>query len=131
MVADPVAKVTVTTRNEAGKLVAKMLIPIATYTNAPVRVRLDDTDSSPIAEAVLGAIPPKGRAPYKQWKFKSKAPGLQQVVLKDKGTGQLQLTVKAKKWFSAGVANQAAADTTLTVTIGGQCLRHVATKKSD
>jgi hypothetical protein len=39
--------------------------------------------------------------------------------------------VKAKKWFSAGVANQATADTTLTVTIGGQCLSHVVTKKSD
>jgi hypothetical protein len=80
---------------------------------------------------VLGAIPPKGRAPYKQWKFKSKAPGPQQVVLKDKGTGQLQLTVKAKKWFAAGAANQAADATTLTVMIGGQCLSHVVTKKSD
>jgi hypothetical protein len=34
------------------------------------------------------------------------------------------------KWFSAAAANQAAADTTLTVTIDGQCLSHVVTKKS-
>jgi hypothetical protein len=28
-------------------------------------------------------------------------------------------------------ANQAAADTTMTVTIDGQCFSHVVTKKSD
>jgi hypothetical protein len=81
---------------------------------------------------VLGAIPPKGRDPIKQWKLKIKAPGIQQVALKDKAVpGQLQLIVKAKKWFSAAAANQAAADTRLTVTIGGQCLSHVVTKKTD
>jgi uncharacterized protein YidB (DUF937 family) len=39
--------------------------------------------------------------------------------------------VKAKKWLSTGAANQAADATTLTVTIGGQCLSHVVTKKSE
>jgi hypothetical protein len=131
VVADPLAKVTVTTRREAGTLSAKMYIPLATYTNEPVRVRLDDTDTTPIAEALLGSIPPKGRAPFKQWRFKTKAPGVQQFALRDKGTGQLQLTVRAKKWFSAAAANQAATGTTLTVTIGGQCLSHVVTKKTD
>jgi hypothetical protein len=132
MVADPLAKVTVTSKNEVGKLVAKMNIPLAGYNGAPVRVRLDDTDSMPIAEAVLGPIPEKGHDPIRQWKFKIKAPGVQQVALKDKGVpGQLQLIVKAKKWFSTAAANQPAADTTLTVTIGGQCLSHVVTKKTD
>jgi len=34
-----------------------------------------------------------------------------------------------KKWFSAASANQAAASTTLTVKIGGQCFTHAVTKK--
>jgi hypothetical protein len=130
--ADPAAKVTVTTRNGAGKLVAKMNVPLGGYTDAPVRVRLEDGDSAPIVEAVLGAIPPKGRAPFKQWQFKSKALGLQKLILKNKGVpGELQLTVKAKKWFSAAAADQDAASTRLTVTVGGQCFTHVATKKND
>ena len=41
---------------------------------------------------------------------------------KNKGVpGELQLGVKAKKWFSATAANQDAAITRLTVTVGGQC----------
>ena len=43
----------------------------------------------------------------------------------------MQLSVKARRWFSADDANQPAASTTLTVTIGGQCFAHVVTKKSD
>jgi hypothetical protein len=70
--------------------------------------------------------------PFKQWQRKIKAPGFQQLVLKNKGLpGQLQLGVKAKKWFSAAAANQDAASTRLTVTVGGQCFTHVATKKND
>jgi len=40
---------------------------------------------------------PKGRPPFRQWQLKIKAPGVQQVALKDRLTGQLQLLVKAKK----------------------------------
>ena len=37
----------------------------------------------------------------------------------------------AKKWFTASAANEPATETTLTVTVGGQCFTHAATKKID
>src|SRR5262249_14077193 len=48
-VADPKVKVDVKTRKEIGKLTAKMVIPLGLYTGAPVVVRLDDTDTQPLA----------------------------------------------------------------------------------
>ena len=120
------------TKNEAGQLTAKMEIPLAAYAGEPVTVRLDDTDSAPIVERQLGAIPPKGKGGT-QWEYKTKASGLQKLRLKapkPPGTG-FQLSVKAKGWLAAADANQPAAGTTLTVTIGGQCFSHVVTKKSD
>jgi hypothetical protein len=80
----------------------------------------------------LGAIPPKGKSAT-QWQFKTKASGLQKLRLKaNKPLGtSMSISLKAKRWFSAAEANQPAASTTLTVTIGGQCFGHVVTKKSD
>ena len=96
----------------------------------PLHVRLDDTDSSPIGERSLGALPPKD-APFRKWQFKSRAAGPQKVLLKDLGGGQFKLTVKAKRWFTAVQANQVAADTRLTVIIGGECRGMALTRKSD
>ncbi len=60
--------------------------------------------------------------------------GLQQVTLKDdtrKHPGMFKLTAKAKRWFTGAQANQAAADSSVRVTIGGQCVSHLVTKKKD
>ena len=40
--------------------------------------------------------------------------------------GQFKLTLKAKHFFAA--ANDTAANTRLTVTVGGQCFAHAASK---
>src|SRR5262249_33656652 len=47
-ITDPLAKVTVKTRHEAGQLLMKAIVPLASYTNEPVTVRLDDGNSRPI-----------------------------------------------------------------------------------
>jgi len=95
-------------------------------------VRLDDTDSAPIVARNLGALPPQGKSGTK-WEFRTKASGLQKVKLKARKAPAttMQLSLKAKHWFTAADANQPADGTTLTVTIGGQCFGHVVTKKSD
>jgi len=134
LVADPKAVVGVKTKNEGGQLGAKMLIPFAAYAGELVNVRLDDGDSQPIATRSLSALSPVG-ASGKLWRFKSKSKtGLQQVQLKNldpKQPGVFQLVVKAKKWFGAAAADDSAANTHLTVTIGNQCFTHPATKKTD
>jgi hypothetical protein len=107
-----------------------MLIGLASYTDEPVTVRLDDADTVPIAKRAVGALPVKGTS-GKLWRFKAKGDGLRQVALKDLSPQGFQLKVKAKRWFTAAAANQSAASTRLTVTIGGQCFSHVATKKTD
>jgi hypothetical protein len=135
-VADPNAKVEVKTKNEIGKLTAKMVIPLGPYTGDAVVVRLDDADSQPIAIRSLLALPPLGASGTK-WRFKSKADGLQQVQLKSleaKQPGMSQIVVKTKRWFTAAAANDPTpgANTRLTITFGGtQCYTHVLTKKTD
>jgi hypothetical protein len=132
VVADPKAVVTVKTKGEKGQLGAKMLIPLPGYADTPVTVRLDDGDSQPIAIRSLSALPAAGKS-GKLWRFKSKS-GLTQVQLKNldpKLPGTFQLLVKAKAWFAAAAADDSAANTRVTVTIGGQCFMHEATKKTD
>jgi hypothetical protein len=135
-VADPKAKVDVKTKNELGKLTAKMVIPLGPYAGDPVVVRLDDGDSSPIAIRSLPTLPPLGASGVK-WRFKSKIDGLQQVQLKSLEAtqpGMSQIIVKSKHWFTAAAANDPApgANTRLTITVGGtQCYTHVLTKKTD
>ncbi len=132
-VADPKAKVTVKTKKDAGQLTAKMIVPLAAYGGEPVSIRLDDGDTQPIARRILSELPPSGKSGA-FWKFQSKSGGIAQVQLKNlapKHPGEFQLAVKAKGWFSAAAANDAAANTRLTVTIGGQCFTHLATKKTD
>ncbi len=134
LVVDPKAKIDVNTKKGIGKLTAKMLIPLGPYTGDPIVVRLDDGDSAPIAARSLATLPPLG-ASGAQWQFKAKVDGLQQVQLKSLETkmpGMSQITVKAKRWFTAAAANDTAANTRLTITVGGvQCYTHVVTKKTD
>jgi hypothetical protein len=129
---DPRAKVIVRTRNGAGQLIVKAELPLGAFDeNVPVTVRLDDTDSMPLALQAVGTLPPKGMSGTK-WQFKTKATGVQKVQVKDKGAGQYKLLVKAKGWFTAGAANQMDPDDTqLTVTVGTQCYTRAATAKID
>ena len=133
-VADPHAQITVVTKKEAGKLGATFTIPLPSgYTNQAVMVRLADNDSQPIVRQGVGQLQPTGKL-GKQFLFKTKALGLRTVRLTDlspKHPGQFRVTVRARRWFSAGDANQPAADTTLKVQIGDQCFTHVVTKKID
>jgi hypothetical protein len=77
----------------------------------------------------VGALRPLGRSGTK-WQYKFSGNGLRKVVLKNAGA-TMQVKVAAKKWFTAAAANQSAADTRLTITIGTQCFTHVVTKKTD
>jgi len=132
-VADPKARVVVKTKRESGQLNARMVIALASYAGEPVTVRLDDGNTQPIVRRSLSTIPLAPRSTVK-WRFKAKPDGLKQVQLKSlapKKPGLFQLIVKAKHWFTAGAANDTAANTRLTVTIGGQCFTHAATKKTD
>jgi len=47
------------------------------------------------------------------------------------GTGALSAVFFLASTRTAAVANQSAADTRLTITIGSQCFTHVVTKKID
>jgi hypothetical protein len=81
----------------------------------------------------LSALPPVGKAPFKKWVRKTKLKtGVVQVQLqKTKSPGAFKLAVKAKRWFTAAEANQPAASSDLTVTVGTQCFRLPVTKKTD
>ena len=121
------------TRAGAGQLAARLVIPLAAYAGEPVSVRLDDGDSNPIVRRVLQTLPPSGNT-GRRFRFFSKLPGLQVVRLRDLSPsrpGSFQLNVKARQWFTAAEANDTAANTLLTVTIGSQCASHVVTRKID
>jgi hypothetical protein len=125
--------VAIVTKKGAGKLSAKMSLPLGSYTNEPVTIRLDDTDTQPIVKRRIPSLVPGGNPPRK-WQFKSKADGLQKVLLKADAAhpGSFKLVVKAKHWVPfANGADLGAAATDLTVTVGSQCFAHPATKKTD
>jgi hypothetical protein len=110
-----------------------MTIALAGYAGDPVGVTLSDTDSPVIAFQGVGALPPLGNS-GKKWQFKTKADGVQKVLLRTAPAsqpGMFKLQVKTKHWFTAAAANQSAADTQLTVQIGDLCFEHAATKKKD
>lgn len=132
-IVDPKAKVTVRTKREAGSLTATLTIPLASYSGEPVTVLLTDSDSPAIAEQNLGALPAMGRG-GKAWQFKTKALGIQKLLLKSAGKqhpDEMKLTITAKTWFTASAANEPAASTSLAVRIGSHCFRLAVTKKSD
>jgi hypothetical protein len=132
-VVDPKARLTMTTRREAGTLSVNMVVPFAGYDGEPVSVRLDDDDSLPIVAQSVGSLPPKGRRGV-QWEYKIKGTGLKRVTLRDRGTrqpGYFRIEVKASQWFATSAANQDAASTRVTVTIGAQCFTRALTRKRD
>jgi hypothetical protein len=122
--------VAIKTKKEAGMLSATLPIALASYAGEPIVIRLDDLDSQPIVQRGLPTLAPLGHS-GKSWQFKSKAPGLQKVQLKEIAPGSFKISVKTKGWFSFNDANEAPSMTRLTVTIGGQCFAHPATKKTD
>src|SRR5262249_55545212 len=122
------SSVTIKTAKGAGMLSATIPIALASYAGEPVVVRLDDLDSQPIVQRALPTLAPLGHS-GKSWEFKSKATGLQKVQLKEIVPGSFKVIVKAKGWFPFSAANETAPSTRLTVTIGGQCFAHTATKK--
>jgi hypothetical protein len=131
-IVDPKATLTVSTRRNAGSINARVVLPLGAYAGEAVTVRLDDSDTMPIAQQVVGALPPKGKS-GKVWQYKAAGKGLQRVTLTDlrpRQPGMFRVVVKAAKWFSADTANQSAATTRLTVTFGGQCFTRVVKKKT-
>src|SRR5207249_1590738 len=129
-ITDPKATISIKTLGDAGRLNVKALIALGSYVNEPVGVRLDDSDSMPIVRQTIGSLLPV-RSSGTAFRFKTKALGVQQVRLKAAGAGIYKLAIKAKRWFTAAAANDTAANTRLTVTIGTQCFSHATTKKTD
>src|SRR5262249_38799176 len=113
------------------QLNATLTLPLAAYAGAPVEVRLDDRDSTPIVRRALPALAPKGKDGT-TFEFKARGAGLQQVTLKPLKTGGgYQMKGKAKEWFTTAAANDTADNTRLTVTVGAQCVTKAATTKTD
>jgi hypothetical protein len=138
LLVEPRAKVSVVTHKEAGVLsVQRFLVdPQTPYVSQPIEVRLDDADTTPIARRSV-ALAPFGSSGLR-WAFRSKANGLQKVVLRDVSSNdglapgsRYQLTVKAKRWFSAAAADEAAGSTFVTVKLGDECFAAAVTGKKD
>ncbi len=120
------ALVKITGRHDAGKMTAKVVLPLGSYDNLPVTVSLVG-GSGTVASQRIGIISPKGQS-GKKWKFKVKGAGVTKVGLKDLSPiqpGAFKMTIKAKGWFSG------ASGTQLVVTVGGHCLSQVVTKTVD
>ena len=131
-IGDP-AKIIVKTRDEAGQLTAKFVVPLASYGGEPVTVRLDDSlhvGDDPVAQQALGALVPVGKSGTK-WQFKSKTNGVQNVQVKLKAPGSYQVVVKAKRWFPTAAAQDTADHTRQTVNLGTHCFTRAATLKID
>ena len=130
---DPKAKISVTTKKEAGKLSVSLLIPLAGYAGQQVVLSLADSDTDPIARAALSGLTAKGSGGTKfEYKVKAKT-GLQKLDLTSKAPktpGVFKLTAKAASWFTSAAANQSKDDTQVTVRIGGACFTHAVTQKN-
>jgi len=129
---DARASVRLNSRDERGKLIASLVVPLMTYENESISVRLDDGDSV-IARQSVGAISLTD-ARNKIWTYHRRGEGLQSIRIKALGRerpGRFRINVRARKWFSAAAANQDAEHTRLTITVGGQCFAHKVTKKID
>lgn len=125
-ISDPNAVVTVKTKNDSGKVKAKLRIALDTYTGSPVSVSLIDSNGT-VASQRLGVLSPAGQ---KAWKFKLKGAGVTKFSFKDldaKQPGVMQAKVKASGWFRG----QTGANTELLITVGRRCFRHPVIKKID
>jgi hypothetical protein len=130
-VTDPKAKISVTTKNEAGKLSVSLLIPLPGYGSEQITLRLSDTDTDPIVTAGIPGLAPKGSSGKKfEYKAKTKA-GVQKVALSFKTPGVYKIKVKARGWFASAAADRPKEETELRVQIGGSCFTHAVTRKID
>src|SRR5439155_17501102 len=81
-VLDPKASVGVTARNDLGRIRAKMLIDLASYSGESVTVSLSDSDTPAIAIQSVGALPPIGTS-GKRFRFTTSSYGVQRVGMRD------------------------------------------------
>ena len=87
-------------------------------------VFLDDSDTQPIVKRRIPSLIARGNPP-KKWQFKSKADGLQKILLKADPAhpGSFKVVVKAKRWVPfANGADQSAANTDLTSPMTGAAI---------
>jgi Tol biopolymer transport system component len=132
VVGDPLAKVVVRTRNDAGRLRVRFDVPFAGYAGEPVRVRLDDISGAPLAAETIasdGVGPLAPRPSGLKWVFKRRDLGVKRIVLRDLETGMFRIIVRAKKWFSAADVPADVADIRFTIHIGNTCFTRTATIK--
>ena len=123
------SSVTIKTAKGAGMLSVAMPIALASYNGEPVVVRLDDDDSQPIVQRASDARSARPLGKELAVQVQSSEPpegpaeGDRSRVVQDHRHSQGVVT------FSD--ANETADVTRLTVTVGGQCFVHAATKKKD
>jgi hypothetical protein len=128
-VSDPDARIVVTTQREAGRLAGSFTFPLASYRGAPVSLALADADSLLIAGQGLGPLPQRRK---RAWAYRRRGQGVVRVALRDlspRQPGKFRVRMKARRWFTADEANQAAGDTEVRVRIGEECFVATATKK--
>jgi Tol biopolymer transport system component len=130
-VLDPKANVVV--RGSTGAFSTKLELNLSSYTGEAIAVKLTDGDPAIIAHSEPTVPAPKGAHP-RVWSSTIRGNGLDRIVLRNLAPsqpGRFRLQLKAKRWFTAADANQPAASTVLTVTIGNRCFTHVVTRKRD
>jgi hypothetical protein len=123
------ARVVVRTTRNAGRLEARLTVPLGRYRGEPVTVRLDDRDSGPIATRTIGRLVQRPGT----LRFVGKRDGLRAIVTQrgPRRSGTYRVRLRARRWFTAAAANRPAAETMLTLQIGGQCFVRTATSKID
>jgi Tol biopolymer transport system component len=126
---DPTATVKLTAKKNAGKLTAKLTLPIQSYDDFPIALSLVDSDGT-ITRQKLGVLPAKGHS-GRTWQFKIAGVGVYKVQLKEIAPGTFALKIKAKHWFTAAQANQSATNTHLLIGVHGECFSQVVTGKKD
>jgi Tol biopolymer transport system component len=129
-ISDPSTVIKVDAKNDVGKLVAKLALPLSSYDDLPLTVSLVDSDGT-IASQAVGAVSPKGRS-GKKWQYKvSTVAGVGKVQLAKSASNPnaLQVRIKAKGWFTSAAADQTASNTRLVLTLGSRCYSFTVTKK--
>ena len=132
-ISDPRPVVKVRTIRNVGRLALKLVIDLESYDGEPVSIRLDDSDSSPIATATIPTVPPVGSS-GKRWLHVTSGDGVHKVLLVNlapRQAGKFKLIVRARRWFEADDADKPQGETSVAVTIGGRCYGRIATLKVD
>src|SRR5262249_50201305 len=126
-ITDPRAKVEVS--RDDGRVEAKVLLPLESYTGEAVTVTLADTGGGRIAATTLASLAAAGKH---TWIHQSHGPGLQLVQLRPKlrdPLRRLQLRISAERWFDRHDADRSSDNTVLRVLIGGRCFVHPVTSE--